>query len=145
MVQLLARCPKGTDFGEGAIGGIKKTGSTKGFVLTLMASLSEEDNQLSGVLVQWDMLVGQVSNQPQAEINTKKLLCTELVEFGIQLCALEVSIGKDTSSDPSSSVWSGVAEIREEWTAGGVMAALGRLCAAPSVAGSTVAWHREAE
>ena len=101
------------NFGEDELGGAA-FGSLKEFALTPLGSLSEEDDQLSRVLSQWDMLVGQVSNLSKAEDSTKQLICAELNEFSIQLRSLEASIGRDTSVDPSSNVWSGLAELREE-------------------------------
>ena len=100
-------------FGEDVLGGVS-SGPAKGFALTPLGSLSEEDDQLSRVLAQWDMLVGQVSNLSKVEENTKQLICAELNEFSIQLRSLEAGIIRDTSADPSSNVWSGLTELKEE-------------------------------
>ena len=86
----------------------------RAFALTPLGSLSEEDDQISRITAQCDTLVGQVSNLTQGEENTKRLLCSELDEFGVQLRALEASIGRDTAIEPSSSLWGGIAELRED-------------------------------
>ena len=98
-------------FGEGVEGSGMRG---RAFALTPLGALAEEDDQISRITAQWDTLVGQVTNLTQGEESTKLLLCSELDEFGVQLRALEASIGRDTSADPSSSIWGGIAELRED-------------------------------
>ena len=102
------------NFTDSVLGAALSEEGRKPFALTPLGSLAAEDDQLSRVLAQWDMLVGQVSNLTQSDEKTKQVLCSELDEFGIQLRALEASIGRDTAADPSATVWGGLVEVRED-------------------------------
>jgi len=84
------------------------------FQFTPLSSLSEEDDQLTRVLAQWDRLVMQVTELLASDDKNKDLICADLDAFGIQLKAVEARIGMDPSSDPSSNVWGGICELREE-------------------------------
>ena len=102
------------NFTDSVLGAALSEEGRKPFALTPLGSLAAEDDQLSRVLAQWDRLVGQVSNLTQSDEKTKQVLCSELDEFGIQLRALEASIGRDTAADPSATVWGGLVEVRED-------------------------------
>ena len=84
------------------------------FQFTPLSSLSEEDDQLTRVLAQWDRLVMRVTELSASDDKNKDLICADLDAFGIQLKAVEARIGMDPSSDPSSNVWGGICELREE-------------------------------
>ena len=90
------------------------TPKRQAFQFTPLGSLSEEDDQITRVLAQWDRLVSRVAELSENDDKNKNLICADLDAFGIQLKSLEARIGMDPSSDPSSNVWGGICELREE-------------------------------
>lgn len=91
------------------------------FRFTPLGTLTEEDDQLSRVLAQWDKLVGRVTELTEAESQSKELICSDLDAFGVKLRAVEAKIGMDPSNDPSSNVWGGICELHEESREHGVL------------------------